>query len=499
MLTLAYTLIVIQILVGTLDNLLHHELTEKLPQRASAAREIGLHGARELTYGVVFTVLAWFTPQGLWAWVLLGLMLAELVITLADFIEEDQTRTLPPFERVLHTLLAINLGVIVAVIAPTWAGWAAQPTALRIEDRGLVSLFLSAAALVVSVWGVHDVLASRVLFRRRAEAVTPVRTSGRTILITGATGFLGEALTRRLIAAGDAVVVLSRDPRRARALFDGRVLAVQDLKDLPASLRLDAIVNLAGAGVAAAPWTPWRKRRLVSSRLNGLAALETLVGRLDTRPVVLVTASAVGFYGDRGEEMLDETAPRGQGFTADLCSACEAAAGELAQHGVRVVSLRFGLILGRDGGAWPAMTQTLRFGLGARFGDGRQHMAWIHKTDALRLIETAIADASLCGPVNATAPGLARHGEAIAAAVRATGPALVLSVPARLLRLGLGEMACLFLDSQRVVPMAAAVARFSFAFPTIEAAAEDLTGRRKRAPRNSAKASSDHCVGAGRA
>ena len=173
---------------------------------------------------------------------------------------------------------------------------------------------------------------------------------------------------------------------------------------------------------------------------------------------------------------------RGRGFTADLCNAWEQEALHAGPLGVRVAMLRFGLILGRDGGAWPLMTMTMPFGLGALFGDGRQWMAWIHKQDALRLIETAIDDARLTGPINAVAPRETTHGDVMRAAAETVGCKLLIPAPAFALRLALGEMSALFLDSQRVIPRAAGAAGFTFKFATIEDAAADLLGRAPPTP-----------------
>jgi uncharacterized protein (TIGR01777 family) len=214
---------------------------------------------------------------------------------------------------------------------------------------------------------------------------------------------------------------------------------------------------------------------LTQSRLGTIESIRRLIDRLETKPKAFVTASAVGFYGDRGEQALTENNPRGAGFTGDFCEAIEDATRSAAQ-GMRAVFVRFGLVLGRDGGAWPMMTLPLRLGLGAVFGSGRQFMAWIHKEDALRLIEAAIDDDRLSGPVNAVAPHEMRHGDVMRAAAAALGGRLLVQVPAPLLRAGLGEMAHLFLDSQRAVPRAAAAVGFSFVYPTIESAARDLLG-----------------------
>lgn len=481
--TLFLSVLTVQALLGALDNLLHHELTEKLPAHVSARKELALHGARELIYALLFVVVAWIAPLGLWAWALVALLVIEIIITLADFLEEDRTRALPPFERVLHTILAVNFGFVLALAAPLWTVWAQQPTQLAFEPRGPFSWFFTLCALGVGAWGVRNVIASIALYaraRRTKLAISPL--SGRTVLITGATGFVGEALVCARLLAGDHVIVLTRDCRRARAQFGAAPLIVDTLNALPASLAIDAIINLAGAGVANAPWSRARKRALLHSRLSVTQELSLLITRLRTKPEVLVNASAVGFYGDRGEEALSETAEPGAGFTADLCQAWEQAAAGARAHGVRVVCLRFGLIMGRDGGAFPQLALPLALRVAVQFGAGRQYMAWIHKNDAVRLIETAMMDTRYSGPINAVAPTPTRHGEVIKALAAVRGGALVIATPAWAIKLLLGEMSALFLDSQRATPDAACARGFVFAFPNIAAAAQDLLGRARTEP-----------------
>ena len=476
-LDILFVVLAVQILLGAFDNLWHHEITEALPGRVSARTEIGLHAARELIYAGAFIVFAWIQPHG-WLALLFGTVLVgEIIITLADFLEEDRTRKLPPLERVLHTVLAINYGIVLALLAPILWTWFQLNGPGIIVDRGLWSLFFTIAAVGVFAWGVRDAIAWRELNRRAAVRAEQgiLRPSGRTLLITGATGFLGQDLVHRLADRGDRIIVLSRDTLKARALFGPNVNVTDNLDLLAEDTRIHAIINLAGANVADMPWWHSRKQLLLDSRLNATRAVLALIKRLRVKPDVLVNASAVGAYGDQGETPLHEHAGRPLGvFTADLCRVWETEALNAVQYGVRVCRLRFGLIFGCDGSAFPKLALGRRVGITPQFGNGRQWMSWVHKRDALRAVEFALDRDDLAGPVNVAAPGEARHGEVMRTI---GGRALILPIPAALLRFGLGEMAELFLASQRVRPQRLKAAGFRFKYPDIKTACRDLTGK----------------------
>lgn len=477
--TLILALVTVQALLGAFDTLWHHELVEGLPGRVSARFELGLHAARELIYAGVFLVLAWLQPNGLLAWLFAVVLLVEILITLTDFIEEDRTRTLPPPERVLHTVMAILYGGFLVMVAPHILAWAGEPTGLVAVGHGAWSWVLTVFAAGVFAWGVRDTLATLALYRRAAEqadepAAAP---SGRTVLVTGGTGFLGQRLVRRRLARGDTVIVLSRDIRKVRALFDGRVHAVDDLDLVAPETRIDAVINLAGARVADMPWWPFRRRQLLDSRLTVTAAITRLIARLQTKPDTLISASAIGAYGDRGETALPEHASRPLGvFTADLCRVWEMAAEKARRH-TRVCILRFGLVLGREDGVFPRLAMTRPFGFLPRFGDGRQWMGWIHVEDALDIIEKAILDGRMAGALNAVAPGEARHGEVIDAIA---GGRWVIPVPAWALKTGLGEMSDLFLASQRVRPARLQALLHTWRYAHIQDAVAELVGKPER-------------------
>lgn len=300
------------------------------------------------------------------------------------------------------------------------------------------------------------------------------------VVLTGATGLLGRPLARRLVAAGHEVVALARDPERARPLLPVRAAVErwQATAPLPPDLLrgADAVIHLAGENVAGGRWTAARKEAIRASRVAGSAQLVGAIAALPAaaRPRLLVAASATGWYGDQGERVLDETAPAGTGFLADVCRAWEAESGAAAAHGVRTVVLRIGVVLARAGGALPRLLPPFRLGLGGRVGAGTQWMSWIHRDDVLGLFEHALAADGLAGTVNAVAPAPVTNAAFTAALGRALHRPTVLPVPAVALRLALGEMATLLVASQRVRPARALAAGYNFRFPDLAGALSDL-------------------------
>lgn len=296
------------------------------------------------------------------------------------------------------------------------------------------------------------------------------------IVVAGGSGFLGEALVRRLLARGDDVAVLTRDPSHVNAgrpvRWDARSQGAWSEEVAGA----DAVVNLAGENIGEGRWTEARKRRLIDSRLNATRAIVEALRRAP-RPRVLVNASATGFYGNRQDDELDESSARGQGFLAQLVEQWEAAARE-ADPQTRVVLLRFGVVLGKGGGALQKMLLPFKLGVGGPIGNGMQWMSWISRDDALRMIEWAIDNPSVRGVYNATSPRPVRNREFTKALGRAVSRPAVLPAPAFALRAVFGQMADeVLLGGQKVLPRRAEGEGFAFETPGVETALERAAGR----------------------
>lgn len=461
---LLWTLIGLQTALGLFDVLFHHELLERLAWRPSQRRELLLHAARNLIYAGVYLIFAWIEPRGLLALALLAGLAIEVVVTLVDFVEEDRSRRLPASERVTHALLALNYGAILALLAPALISQAALPTGWARVDHGALSLLASLAALGLVIFTARELAAAHRSPRLAPAPAAPLAVglpAGSRVLITGATGFIGRRLTQALGAAGHQVTALVRDPAKLAHLAP--VTLVTHLDQIPAETAFDAIVNLAGEPISDRPWTLANRRRFMASRLRMTREVARLVRRLDRPPRVLVNGSAIGWYGLRNDEILDETADARPCFSHRLCEAWERAALRIEAFGVRVVRLRIGVVLGAEGGMLSRLFTPFEFGLGGPMGKGDQWVSWIERDDLVRLIVHAIACDGLDGAVNATAPRPVRNRDFASRLGAALGRPAVLAAPAAPLRLALGDFADeLLLGGQRIMPRKALASGFRF-------------------------------------
>lgn len=480
-------------LMGAFDTVYHHEGTQRLAWREAQAGELRLDGVRNLAYAVMFATLGWSEVHGAFSLAFVALLAGELLITLWDFVEEDRTRALPASERVTHTLLTLNYGVVLAMLLPRLGGWVALPAGIVAAYHGPWSWGCAAAGAGVLVSGLRDLAAARRC--RRLGQGDPARLAAalgerRSILVTGGTGFVGRRLVAALVGAGHDVTLLTRGGTAAGLPAPLRVVTALD--QIAADARVDAIVNLAGEPISDAPWTLRKRRRILRSRLRVTRDVVALIGRLERAPAVLVSGSAIGWYGLRGDEPLDERSAGARCFSRRLCVAWEKAAMATADAGVRTILLRTGLVLGSDGGMLSRMLTPFEFGVGGRFGGGRQWMSWIHRDDLVRLIVHAVATPSLAGPVNGTAPHPVPNAAFAAALGRALRRPAFMPMPAAPLRLVLGAFADeLLLGGQRVLPAAAQASGFRFDYPMLDQALDAIVGTRRRergAPRDAAAA-----------
>lgn len=296
------------------------------------------------------------------------------------------------------------------------------------------------------------------------------------VLVTGATGLVGHSLLQEI---DDAVVVSRRAvppeefAQRPNHQFLQWAEPATSLLPIPKDSKIDAVVNLMGESLADGRWTTEKRQRIRESRIAATAKLVESLGFLKSPPQVLVSASAMGFYGSRGEHVLDEAAASGTDFLAEVCRDWEAAAVAARRLGIRVVLLRFGLVLGR-GGFLEKVLPIFRLGLGGKLGNGRQWMSWIHIQDLVQLILCCCRDSDWNGPVNAASPFPVRNYELTRGIAQAVGRPAILPVPRLALRIVLGEMSSMLLASIRMNPSKAIMAGFPYQFPRIQVALEDL-------------------------
>ncbi|RME50281.1 MAG: TIGR01777 family protein [Caldilineae bacterium] len=298
------------------------------------------------------------------------------------------------------------------------------------------------------------------------------------VIITGGTGLIGRALTQSLLADGHRVTVLSRSPGAVRGLPSGAEVVGWDARTAQGwghlAAEADAIVNLAGAGIAEGRWTAARKKLILESRVNaGKAVVEAIEGATP-RPKVLIQASAVGYYGPHGDEILTEDAAPGSDFLAQVCVAWEASTQAVEALGVRRAVIRTGVVLSMQGGAFPRLVLPFRFFAGGPLGSGRQRFPWIHIDDQVAAIRFLIEHEEASGPFNLAAPNPPTNREFVQQLGKAMGRPALLPVPALALRLLFGEMATVLLDGQRAVPAALERAGFRFTYPEALPALRDI-------------------------
>lgn len=299
------------------------------------------------------------------------------------------------------------------------------------------------------------------------------------IMVSGATGFIGKELIKKLNEKGHEISVLTRNPETARFHIPAHCnihlwnpekygLAPSVLKDV------DAIINLAGEGIADRHWSPERKRKILKSRVLSTRRLVEAMTYMDKKPDVFVSASAIGFYGNRGEEFLSETQYKGRGFLSDVCQKWEDEIFKAKNIGVRTVACRIGMVLGHDGGALNKMLPPFKLGVGGKLGNGSHWMSWIHVHDLVNMLIHAVENSSMDGVYNAVAPHPVRNKEFTSTLGKILKRPTLFTIPGFGLKVGLGELSNLLLDSQRVLAKKVMNTGFEFQYPHLEEALQEI-------------------------
>jgi hypothetical protein len=294
------------------------------------------------------------------------------------------------------------------------------------------------------------------------------------IFITGGTGLIGRRLCKALLAEGHELTVLSRNPASVPLKCGAGVHALASLAEWHPALSFDAVINLAGEPIVDKRWSVQRKRVLWDSRVTLTEELVRRIAAAEHKPSVLLSGSAVGYYGNGGDRMLDEAADTGEGFAAELCKAWEDAARIAEKLGVRVCLLRTAPVLSNDGGMLARMLPPFKLGLGARLGNGKQWMSWVHIEDYAAMVLRLLHDEQTHGPYNMAAPNPVTNAEFTATLAAVQRRPAFFVAPAALLKLAMGESASLLLEGQRALPRKMEAAHQRFAFPTLAEALRDI-------------------------
>lgn len=299
------------------------------------------------------------------------------------------------------------------------------------------------------------------------------------VVVTGATGFVGQVVVQQLLAAGDEVIVLTRNVAKAAITLGSscRYYQWEDDDTLPPLEALegaDGIINLMGETISKR-WDEQQKKKIYNSRINGTRKLVEAIEKLKVKPKVLVSTSAVGIYGNRGPEEINESSSLADDFLAKVCKDWENEANKAKNYGLRVVMLRLGIVLGRKGGALPKMLPIFKLGLGGPLGSGNQYMSWIHVRDVASMFVEALKNNELKGVLNGTSPYPATNSEFTKLLGKILGRPAFMPVPAFAVKLIAGEMSQLLLEGQKVLPVKFKEAKFRYRYATLEMALKETT------------------------
>lgn len=294
------------------------------------------------------------------------------------------------------------------------------------------------------------------------------------ILITGGTGFIGRVLIKSLLAQSHQITVLSRNPEKVSGLFDDKVTPLNNLQTLTTDDHFDVIINLAGAPIFDKRWTAKQKQLLRDSRIKLTQQLVTAIATMQQKPELLISGSAIGYYGDQGDTELTEQSNSRPDFSQQLCADWEQAALTAEQYGVRVCLMRTGLVLGANGGILQRMLLPFKLGLGGRLGSGQQWMSWIHINDWIAIAESMLNDQQMSGAYNATAINPVTNQEFSQTLAKSLSRPACFPLPAFMLKTLLGEMSELVLGSQKVLPKRLVEQGFEFQFSDLRNALTDI-------------------------
>lgn len=489
LLDIAVALLIVQGLMGGFDTFYHHEIRIALPQKRSARVELMIHGIRAVLYGLLFFAIAHFAFLGGWIIAIALLIVIEVLLTLWDFVVEDGSRKLPPTERVLHTLLAINGGAIFGFYGVVLANWAQFDTAIIKIDLGWQGWILTLFALGVFLSGVRDLLAS-VRWQSKPLTDNPFLDLPHSrIFVTGATGFIGAKLVNQLLTAKHQVTVLSRNPLNAAFVFQSKARAIRSINELDHNEIFDVVINLAGKPIVGLPWSEKQKQRLLASRVSLTETIVSWFKLAKTPPKLWIQASAIGYYGVRpADEILTEDSHSDNSFMSELCQRWEAAAKPIESLGTALTIFRLGLVFGY-GGALPQLLMPYRFGFGGKIGSGEQIMSWVHREDVISAFHYVMKDhriekadthfstlsqSKLIGTFNLVAPQTLSQAEFAHIVGKWLRRPLLLNLPEGLLRKAGGEMASLFVDGQNVSSQKLVDTGFEFRYPTVESVLKSL-------------------------
>ena len=478
MYTILWIFITLQIIMGGTDTLFHHELTEKLAWRPKQTHELLLHAIRNIFYAVIFFGLATVQPGGLWAYGIIAALLLEFMITLRDFVEEDLTRKLPISERLLHTVLTANYGVVLALLIPVLWTWGKEPTGLTGVWHNYWSVFLIFGAVVVFILGLRDFHATarlKKLYTRPINELIETARTPKTILITGGTGFIGRRLIPALQYAGHRIIVLTRNSRAAD--LPAPISYIENLDHIRNEDKIDIVINFAGEALSTGLWTDKKKAKVIKSRIGITRQLNTLINRLNIKPELLLNGSAIGVYGvnpttPTGDAEIDEATPIDVDgtFSQQFCLDWEAEALKAQQHGLRVVLFRIGMVLDRDGAALRQLLIPTEFGGGATFGKGDFYMSWVTRDDIVGMVGHIIQTPKISGPVNGVAPNPVTNKVFTKAVAKALYRPTLVGIPKIIIRAlgGLGRE--ILLADQKILPKVALETGYVFKDPIIETA-----------------------------